>query len=125
MPHFVIQQHETDQGIHWDLMLEDGQRLATWQVPVHPGDWLGGPIFCKQLPNHRPIYLTYEGQISNNRGWVHIICRGDYQKIDVQDRKWIVNLKSTPPGQNDKYLAISGQLLLELTEDDNWRLVLT
>ena len=31
---FVVQEHRKEQNIHWDLMLEEGEHLATWQTPA-------------------------------------------------------------------------------------------
>jgi hypothetical protein len=67
MGRFVILQHAWN-GLHWDLMLEDGEMLRTWATdrPIGPGDWQS----ARQLPAHRCVYLDYEGAISGGRGEV-------------------------------------------------------
>jgi len=75
MPRFVLLEHLWD-GIHWDLMLEDGEGLRTWAIdaPVVAGQDLP----ARALPTHRRIYLDYEGDIVGNRGRVRRIDEGTY-----------------------------------------------
>jgi hypothetical protein len=75
MPRFVLLEHRWD-GVHWDLMLEAGDALRTWAIdrPVTAGVDLP----ARALPDHRPIYLDYEGPISGDRGTVRRIDRGTY-----------------------------------------------
>lgn len=76
MPRFVLLEHRWD-GVHWDFMLEDGDVLRTWAVdaPIVPG----ADLPARALPDHRPIYLEYEGEVSGNRGTVIRVARGVYQ----------------------------------------------
>jgi hypothetical protein len=75
MPRFVLLEHHWD-GIHWDFMLEDGEGLRTWAIdtPVVAGQDLP----ARALPNHRRIYLDYEGNLSGDRGSVWRIDEGTY-----------------------------------------------
>ena len=75
MPRFVLLEHLWD-GIHWDLMLEDGEALRTWAIdaPVV----IGRDLPARALPDHRRIYLDYEGDISGDRGRVRRIDEGTY-----------------------------------------------
>ena len=68
MPRFVILQHETDAGSHYDLMLEVGGVLKTWSLSEPPE--ADREVACKSLPDHRLAYLDYEGPISGGRGSV-------------------------------------------------------
>ncbi len=75
MPRFVVLEHHWN-GVHWDFMLESADALKTWaleQTPDQPG-----PIRARQLPDHRTMYLDYEGPISGNRGHVIRWDRGHY-----------------------------------------------
>jgi hypothetical protein len=70
---------------HWDLMLEldDGQ-LLTWKLPPMTLANLlqvGHEFLGHRLPNHRQVYLDYEGPISNNRGWVKRMASGEYRVV--------------------------------------------
>lgn len=74
---FVIQIHRGWGPTHFDLMVEDGATLATWQFAISPADAQpGDPLACKRIADHRPAYLTYEGPVSRGRGEVHIQDRG-------------------------------------------------
>lgn len=48
------------------------------------GDWEvlknGEEVTCTKKPNHRNIYLDYEGELSRNRGKVAIVWKGFYDE---------------------------------------------
>jgi len=81
MPRFVILEHDRP-DLHWDLMLESGDVLATWALPPQPF----GEFRCsaKCLPDHRKCFLDYEGEVSGNRGSVRRIDAGNFQCLDKQ-----------------------------------------
>lgn len=73
-------------GAHWDLMVEDGPVLVTFQLDGPP--WttaLGRRSF-----DHRPVYLEYEGPISGDRGVVAIEDRGEVEDREggPRDARW-------------------------------------
>lgn len=78
MPRFVVLEHRWD-GVHWDLMLERGERLRTWAIdaPIV----VGVDLPARSLADHRPIYLDYEGEISGGRGTVRRLDRGQYADL--------------------------------------------
>ena len=110
---FVIQEHTYSGQMHWDLMLESGPALATWQVAVPPGNWPGETVTCRKLADHRLDYLTYQGPLSRDRGQVRIKALGHYEPIRIEGDCWQVALA----GQ-----TITGQLDLRLVEGDQWQL---
>ena len=116
MPRFVIQQHYCEQQVHWDLMLEHEETLATWQVPAPPSDWPLIKLICRHIFNHRLIYLTYQGPLSDNRGEVQIEAAGTYESIEITENCWRVALNG------DK---IKGQLELQHLQQDQWQLHFT
>ena len=73
---FAILEHRW-QGVHWDFLVEDGENLRTWAIdcPIVEGVELS----ARSLPDHRQIYLDYEGEISGDRGrvsrWDSGTCR--------------------------------------------------
>lgn len=75
MPRFALLEHQWN-GVHWDLLLEDGDVLRTWAIdePIAAGVELP----ARELPDHRRIYLDYEGPISGDRGSVRRLDRGHY-----------------------------------------------
>ena len=78
---YVILRHEGVDPPHFDLMFETapGSALATWRAPEWPLR-LGTPV--THLPDHRPSFLNYEGQISNHRGWVRRVAAGSHRLHD-------------------------------------------
>jgi len=61
---------------HWDLMLERGEILLTWQLLKEPTGPSALPIKALKIQDHRKAYLDYEGPISGDRGCVTRIDRG-------------------------------------------------
>ncbi len=92
---FVIQHHTGHGPEHWDLMLEDGDALATWQLDRPPTPDDTEPIRTVQIANHRKAYLTYEGPVSRNRGHVTIHDAGTYVTLDRTDEAWTFDLTGT------------------------------
>ncbi len=108
MPRFAILEHRWN-GIHWDLLLERGETLATWAIdaPLTPGP--GQP--ARALPDHRLVYLEYEGPISGGRGEVRRVAEGTYS-----ERFWA-------PGAVDLTLSgdtVSGELSLRESDAGGW-----
>ncbi|NNM87028.1 MAG: hypothetical protein HKL95_00745 [Phycisphaerae bacterium] len=78
-PQFAILQHRQNHYTHWDLLLELPARelLATFRVDQPPHTWATVEVVPVQaLPDHRRIYLDYQGPISGNRGTVIRCDRG-------------------------------------------------
>jgi DNA polymerase Ligase (LigD) len=75
MPRFVLLEHRWD-GVHWDFMLEHGEVLRTWAIdaPVVAD----ADLPARALPDHRRIYLEFEGDVSGNRGTVRRVAEGSY-----------------------------------------------
>ena len=64
MPRYVILEHETTGGSHFDFMLETGGTLKTWSISQPPLN--GVEMDAEALPDHRLAYLDYEGPISDD-----------------------------------------------------------
>ncbi len=84
MPRFALLEHLRD-GVHWDLMLERGDALRTWALDALPAEGVEQP--ARALPDHRLMYLDYEGEIAGGRGSVRRIDGGEYLA-----REWGVDL---------------------------------
>ncbi len=54
--------------LHWDLLLEAGAACRTWRLLLPPDT--PGEIPVERLPDHRRLYLDYEGPVSGGRGSV-------------------------------------------------------
>ena len=119
---FVIQEHTRDEDVHWDLMVRSGERLFTWHVCRHPNQWAECEFKCEKIFDHRLKYLTYEGPISDGRGYVRIVARGQY--IDIKGKL----LTCLPFDELDLVLngdLVSGNLSLSRISDDNWNMTFT
>jgi len=79
---FVILHHTTDAGEHWDLMLESGDVLLTWQLPVEPVCTRDLRLPARRIGDHRKAYLEYEGPISRGRGRVRRIDGGGLEWVE-------------------------------------------
>jgi hypothetical protein len=90
MPRFAILRHDGPQGSHWDLLLETGGVLRAWSLPQPPQP--GVEMTAEALPDHRLIYLEYEGPISGGRGTVTAWDRGDYRWVRQDDAQLVIQL---------------------------------
>ncbi len=76
MPRFVVLEHDHP-VLHWDLMLEADAVLQTWRL-AQPPALATSAIAATALPDHRVIYLDYEGPVSGERGTVQRWDVGEY-----------------------------------------------
>jgi hypothetical protein len=110
---FVIHEHSGYGPTHYDLMLEDGPVLATWQIPACPFE-IGqtGALSATKLPDHRKHYLDYQGPVSGGRGQVRLIEKGTYEILARDQRLWQVKLCGG---------TLQGSFELAKEGDDSWR----
>lgn len=77
---FVLLWHEAPRGSdftsHWDLMIQDGDELATWRLERDLER--SAKQTARRLKNHRLAYLTYEGPVSELRGSVRRLNHGNF-----------------------------------------------
>lgn len=109
MPRFVIQKHiligpvrtgcrpggqAKQRTAHFDMMIEKGGKLLTWSIPNILSLLKNDKITqAKKLPEHRSLYLHYEGKISRGRGKVKIWDKGTYQIKQCRDDFILISLK--------------------------------
>lgn len=79
MPRFVILTHDHPL-LHWDFLLERGATLRSWRLLAEPG--IGQVIAAEPMPDHRLLYLGYEGPVSGNRGSVTRWDAGEYELLN-------------------------------------------
>jgi hypothetical protein len=94
-PQFVLLRHERGDAIHWDLGLDMGGALATWQILENPEKLAEAnlPLAARRLGAHRRAYLDYEGPISGNRGHVTRVDRGPWQLVEQRADLWRFRLE--------------------------------
>ena len=91
---FVVQRHSGLGPTHYDLMLADGDSLATWRLPDAPaGLSPGGSMPAERLAPHRRKYLDYEGPVSGGRGRVDIFDKGSCLRLATDELCWRVALE--------------------------------
>jgi hypothetical protein len=90
---FVILHHRLTDGEHWDLMLEQGESLLTWQLAREPVRTDCLPIPARQTGPHRKAYLTYEGPISGGRGEVRRVDSGWVEFVAVSSDSYRLQLR--------------------------------
>jgi len=90
MPRFALLIHDSPRGLHYDFFLEDAETLKTWALPRLPE--AGLEIACNALPDHRLVYLDYEGPIAGGRGSVARCDQGTFTIETWTDNEIIVEL---------------------------------
>lgn len=115
MSRFVLLRHEVPPEFgrpsHFDLMLQSGSSLLTWEIDQVPPSQQS--LNAVQLPNHRLLYLDYEGPISDNRG---VVRRVDQGRCDVEHQT-VDRVIAHIVGQ-----ALGGSILFDRVNLEQWRL---
>jgi len=81
---------------HFDLFLEQkpGDRLIHYTIHRRTHISPEGFFYADLGSPHRPIYLDFEGKISNNRGRVRIFKKGVYEYLNSDEVKtWKKKIK--------------------------------
>lgn len=89
---YAILHHKLPDGEHWDLLLEQDDVLATWQLADEPLGPVALPIAALRVFDHRKKYLTYEGPISGGRGSVTRYDGGDLRILETGRERWLFDL---------------------------------
>jgi hypothetical protein len=110
---FVIL-HHTDYGEdHFDVMFAVGGVLRTWQLLSDPREIpVGDSISASPLPDHRLAYLSYEGPVSRDRGFVERLVAGTYEADGWESETICVELDTGPCCQT---------VNLHVDESGTWR----
>jgi hypothetical protein len=118
MPRYVILRHETPPNYprptHWDVLLEAGNQLRAWALAEEPQP--GRTIAAESLPDHRLVYLEYEGPLSGDRGSVTQWDTGSFQwleqttqlveaRLDGRRLRGVLRL-ACPAGDSDRWECV-------------------
>jgi hypothetical protein len=112
---FVVQEHATTDGVHWDLMLEQGSVLTTFRLEDEPAECLLHEIRAVKIFDHSLRFLTYEGPVQRGAGKVRIVDSGVYQCRDRTENLLALELNGT---------TLKGDFTLTRIEGDVWRFFL-
>ena len=76
----TISQHQVTIGEgHLDVFFEsENVLLETYEASLElmPGFLKGEEIVCHKKKDHRTLYLDFEGELSQNRGFIKIVWKG-------------------------------------------------
>lgn len=111
---FVVQEHTAAQGVHWDLMLEQGGVLTTFRLEEHPAQALSHEVRAVKIFDHPLRFLTYEGPVQKGTGKVRIVDSGVYSHRDRRGDLWALELNGA---------ILKGSFVLIGVEDGEWRFV--
>jgi hypothetical protein len=110
---FVVQEHTTPEGVHWDLMLEQGGALLTFRLPAPPTEAASAPIAATRIHDHPLRFLTYEGPVQNNTGRVRIADGGALQVESGTEARIVFALQGR---------TLQGSFTLARVEGARWTL---
>lgn len=108
---FVVQEHTTAEGVHWDFMLEQGKVLKTFRLEEPPQRALREAVRAIPIFDHALRFLTYEGPVQNGAGSVKIVDRGQCRLQDRLDNRWVMELYGA---------VLAGCFVLGPDQDDTW-----
>jgi hypothetical protein len=109
---FVIHEHTTGAGVHWDLMLETGGALETYRLHQAPEKAGHGPIDAVKIFDHTLKFLAYEGPVQKGAGSVRLVDMGRYQSGRPKDD--LIELRFA--GE-----VLRGEYVLTHLAGDTWR----
>lgn len=112
---FVVLLHSLSDGTHHDLMIDQGAALATWQIPAPLPPFERCIDACRaiRLPDHRRVYLAYEGPVSGGRGEVRQVDAGSCCVWNMSLSSWRIEFHG---------LMLRGRWSLTCEHGDAWRL---
>ena len=110
---FIIHEHKTSDGVHWDLMLEEDDHLATYRLDSFPQDASTSPINAEKIFDHPLKFLTYEGSVNKGLGSVEIVEKGKYQILQEEASKKQIEFDGC---------IIKGIFTLQHIESDKWQI---
>jgi hypothetical protein len=108
MPRFAVLDHDHPFP-HWDFLLEAGDVLRSWRLLAEPAR--GRTIAAQPLPDHRTLYLDYEGPLSGGRGRVVRWDNGVYEGQKWTDEEIRVQLAGR---------RIVGLVVMRRLSSDSW-----
>lgn len=114
----VVLVHRLPDGSeHFDWLLQrpTGGPLITFRLTSRPDLAPPWNLAAERLPDHRDAYLTYEGELSANRGHVARVARGEC-RITL-DRPDLLRAAI-------RFAAASGELMAMPSGNSLWELIL-
>jgi len=87
---YAVLRHDGIDAPHFDFLFETspGSQLQTWRLTQWP---VTDVQEATRIRDHRPAFLTYEGELTGNRGRVTRVDEGTCT-FDASPRKLVVRL---------------------------------
>jgi len=87
MPRFIVLENrdapDDPQGLHFDLLLEEGQACRTWRLSALPMPD-GQSVGAVEIAPHRLSWLTHvSGAVSGGRGEATRVATGTFERFDA------------------------------------------
>lgn len=113
----VLLHHEQRTGSHYDWLLvspnPSAAGLTTFRIAPCSAEWEDRAVFSmQQLPDHRMVYLSYEGPISRDRGRVRRVDQGTHLPRLWSDSRIITEVALR---------HWNGRVDLRRTDGSNWQ----
>jgi hypothetical protein len=115
---FVIHKHTRGKDIHWDLMIEWGDKLKTWRLEAPPEKLASQKTKATLIFDHDKKFLTYQGPVNNGKGTVEIVDEGN-SSIDLSDEH-IIKMKFEGKILLGHFRLIKTNNLWELSAERNF-----
>ena len=112
-PRFVVQEHTTPEGVHWDFMIERGDVLVTFCLEQPPEAVLGHAVRAVRIFDHPLRFLTYEGPVQKGTGKVRLVDRGTCHGSDEKDGLITLDLRGA---------ILQGHFTLTHIDGPHWEL---
>jgi len=80
---------------HLDLFLARGGFVRAFRLEQLPA--AGDPVHATRAFDHRPIYLDFEGSLSEGRGTIHRLGGGTHRILEETADRWTLELSGDGP----------------------------
>jgi len=107
---FVIHKHTREGQVHWDLMIEFGDKLKTWRLENPPEKLATETTKATPIFDHDKKFLTYQCPVNNGKGTVEIVDEGNCT-IELTAE---INMKINFQGK------ILGEVFRLFQQENNW-----
>jgi hypothetical protein len=86
---WVLLRHARGDSVHFDWLIEPapGEALVSFRLHALPRLGERELLSAELAPDHRPIYLDFEGPIQGRRGTVTRVARGTCDIIRLDERR--------------------------------------
>jgi hypothetical protein len=123
LPTVLLRHDLPDGSSHVDWLIgrdpAGQQPLIAFRLAVRLDELQAGQtVAVRQLEDHRPLYLTYEGPISGDRGHVRRLASGRVGKLSREAHRWSLTVDWDASCETRE----PASLVLRRTGPDEWEL---